>query len=578
MSEGKDLKIMRALVSVFDKTGLDAIVGCLMRHQVEIISSGGTAKAIRALGCDCMDVSTYTGYPESPDGLVKTLQPKIHGGLLLDEVDPAHKAFMDRQGILPIDMVVVNLYPFTESASKSGATEAQVHEMIDIGGPAMVRASGKGALLHGHPCVVVEPSDYKLVIDELDRSDGCVSGKLVRELAIKAFEQTARYDAAIVRYLSEPLKDRGDLEPVMMTISMKREDGSVRSMSYDLKRIRSGDNPHQPGYIGEPVEHRSYKEVIPGRGMGFTNHIDLQGYAVAIEIMETMRLLKDARTEVVVVNKHTNPAVFAARTDQIDALTAALSTDKKSPFGGALATSSKLRLVTAEFLAKKNKEERFVLDVLAAPGFEPGAVDALSSCMKNLRIIDVSQLEGWSSIHAGMRGYNMKWTIGGKPVITGIDSTTFFNSKHGMEVLSKRKPTQAELIDAHVAWIGCKAVQSNSFAFVKDAVLLAQCGGQTNREDSAKFAKIRADEFNVSLEGSAAATDSFLFDYTAIDLLHKMGVRTVIHPTRKGLTTGNLKPDQQILAKVDEYDMIMIRPYLIGADGQEMPWRVFKHL
>jgi phosphoribosylaminoimidazolecarboxamide formyltransferase/IMP cyclohydrolase len=198
--------------------------------------------------------------------------------------------------------------------------------------------------------------------------------------------------------------------------------------------------------------------------------------------------------------------------------------------------------------------------------------------MKNLRIIDVSPLDTWEKIHSCSFGYNMKWTIGGKPVITGADSTAFFNSKYGMEAISDRKPKAAETTDAHIAWIGAKAVQSNSFAFVKDATLLAQCGGQTNREDSAKFAKIRADEFGVSLEGSAAATDSFLFDHTAIELLHGMGVRTVVHPTRRNLTTGNLKPDQQILAKVNEHDMVMLRPYLVGPDGQEMPWRVFRHL
>lgn len=367
-------------------------------------------------------------------------------------------------------------------------------------------------------------------------------------------------------------------EPVEMKIIIKRSDGSQEETSYKLKPIRSGDNPHQPGFIGEPEGIQSYREVIPGRGMGFTNHLDLMGYSVAMEISLTMKLLGDTRTESVVVNKHTNPAVFAARGTQLDALIAALSTDKKSPFGGVATFSSRLKSDTAQFLAKKNKDERFVLDVLAAPGFEQGAVEALSSCMKNLRIIDVSPLDTWEKINPGASGYNMKWTIGGKPVITGQDSTAFFNSKYGMEVLSKRKPSASENTDAHIAWIGAKAIQSNSFAFVKDAVLLAQCGGQTNREDSAKFAKIRADEFNVSLEESAAATDSFLFDYTSIELLHSMGVTTVVHPTRKGLTTGNLKPDQQILAKIDEYNMVMLRPYLIGADGKDAPWRVFKHL
>ena len=172
----------------------------------------------------------------------------------------------------------------------------------------------------------------------------------------------------------------------------------------------------------------------------------------------------------------------------------------------------------------------------------------------------------------------MKWTVGNKPVITEVDKTSFFNPQYGMEVISQRKPTDSEMKDAHLAWIGAKAIQSNSFAFVKDAVLLCQCGGQTNREDSAKFANERAVEFSVSLNGSAAATDSFIFDRQAIDLLFKMGVRTVIHPTRKLLTTGSLKPDEEIIKAVNEYGMVMIRPYLIGADGQEKAWRVFRHL
>lgn len=363
-----------------------------------------------------------------------------------------------------------------------------------------------------------------------------------------------------------------------MRIVLKRADGSVQEAAYSLKPIRSGDNPHQAGFVGEPQGQASYAEAIPGRGMGFTNHLDLAGFSVATEISETMRFLGDKRTEAVVINKHTNPAVYAARGGQKEALVAAMSTDRKSPFGGVATFSSPLLLETAQFLADKNKNERFVLDVLGAPGFEAGSIEALSSCMKNLRIIDVSAIAGWDSINTGAFGYNMKFTVGGKPVMTAADSTSFFNAKYGMEILSKSKPTPAENIDAHMAWIGCKAVQSNSFAFVKDAVLLAQCGGQTNREDSAKFAKLRADEFGVSLAGSAAATDSFLFDYTSIDLLHSFGVRTVIHPTRKGLTTGSTKPDQQILAKIDEHGMVMLRPYLVGPDGAEMPWRVFKHL
>jgi phosphoribosylaminoimidazolecarboxamide formyltransferase / IMP cyclohydrolase len=365
-------------------------------------------------------------------------------------------------------------------------------------------------------------------------------------------------------------------EPKEMKIVLVFDDGSKKEANYKLNPLRSGDNPHQSGYIGEPGN--SYRELIEGRGMGFTNHIDLTGYSVAVEISLTMAFLGDKNIETVVINKHTNPAVYAAKTNQLQALKAALLTDKKSPFGGVMATSSKLTQETAKFLVEKNRAEKFVLDVLAAPGFEKGCAEELAEVMKNLRIIDLSGLNTWDKINTGVFGYNMKWTIGNKPVITEIDKTSFFNSKYGMEILSKRKPGKDELRDAHIAWIGAKAIQSNSFAFVKDGVLLCQCGGQTNREDSAKFANERALEFNISLKGSAAATDSFIFDRTAIDLVNKMGVTTVVHPTRKLLTTGSLKPDEEILKVVDEYNMIMIRPYLIGDDGKEKAWRVFRHL
>ncbi len=364
--------------------------------------------------------------------------------------------------------------------------------------------------------------------------------------------------------------------PKEMKVSLKFDDGTQKEVTYKLNPLRSGDNPHQTGFIGEPGN--SYLEVIEGRGMGFTNHLDLTGYSVAVEISRTMAFLGDRRTEAVVINKHTNPAVFAARAKQIDALIAALPSDPKSPFGGVMATSSRLTRETTDFLVEKNKSEKFVLDVLCAPGFEAGCAETLSEVMKNLRIIDVSLLSTWEKINAGVFGYNMKWTIGNKPVITEVDRLSFFNTKYGMEVLSKRKPTDAETKDAHIAWIGAKALQSNSFAFVKDAVLLAECGGQTNREDSAKFASERAAEFKVSLKGSAAATDSFIFDRQAIDLLQRMGVSTVVHPTRKLLTTGSLKPDKEIIKVVDDFNMVMVRPYLVGADGQEKAWRVFRHL
>ncbi len=364
--------------------------------------------------------------------------------------------------------------------------------------------------------------------------------------------------------------------PKEMKVTITYEDGSKKEAKYALSALRSGDNPHQAGFVGEPGN--SYKELIEGRGMGFTNHIDLTGFSVATEISKTMAFLGDKRVQAIVVNKHTNPAVYAARTNQVEALKIALTTDKKSPSGGILCTSHKLTKETTDFLVEKNRTEKFVLDVLAAPGLEPGCEQTLSEVMKNLRIVDVSALDTWEKINSGVFGLNMKWTIGNKPVITEVDKTSFFNAVYGVEVFSRRKPTDAEMKDAHLAWIGAKAIQSNSFAFVKDAVLLAQCGGQTNREDSAKFASERAAEFGVSLQGSAAATDSFIWGRDNIDMLHKMGVAIVIQPTRKLLTTGFLKTDDPIKHAIDEYNMVMLRFFLIGSDGQEKAWRVFRHL
>jgi len=245
--------------------------------------------------------------------------------------------------------------------------------------------------------------------------------------------------------------------PQKMTLTLTFDDGITKTADYDLVALRSGDNPHQAGYIGEPQD--SYKELIEGRGMGFTNHIDLNAYAVAVEISKTMAFLKDTRTEAVVINKHTNPAVYSAREKQLDALINSLKTDKKSPFGGVMATSSRLTRETTDYLVQKNKAERFILDVLAAPGFEDGCVQRLSEVMRNLRIVDVSPLDTWEKILSGVFGFNMKWTIGNKPVITEVDNTAFFNATYRLEILSERKPTESEMIDAHLAWIGAKAVQ-----------------------------------------------------------------------------------------------------------------------
>lgn len=363
-------------------------------------------------------------------------------------------------------------------------------------------------------------------------------------------------------------------------IEIQYDDGSGRIRTTDLGELRAGDNPHQKGYAGKC----GYKIIREGRGMSFTNHLDLTGYAAALELSETMKYLGDRRTEAVVINKHDIPAAFAVAFHQDDALKRAMQYDPKSPFGGVLCTNSPLTTETAKHLKDLRVNCGFTLDVIASPGFEKGAVEQLidegdkKDKMFNARVVDLSPLKTIDDVCAGIDGYNITFGIGGNPILTKLDNTSFFNHDYIMETLSHRKPETDEFIDAHLAWIGAKYIRSNSFAFVSDGVLVAECGGQTNREDSARFALDRAEEFGNDVRGSMSATDSFLFDSKALGTLNVAGVAGVVHPTRKDLTTGSLKKDEDILKKIDDYEMIMMRPRLVDEDGNEKPWRVFKHL
>ncbi|MFX0065481.1 MAG: hypothetical protein ACFFC7_25190 [Candidatus Hermodarchaeota archaeon] len=356
-------------------------------------------------------------------------------------------------------------------------------------------------------------------------------------------------------------------------------DGSEKSKDFPMTSLRAGENPHQEGFVGM----NGYKILYEGRGMSFTNHLDLIGYAAAFEMSQTMKYLGDKRQEAVVINKHTIPAIFSVDENQCTALKKSLKYDPKSPFGGIMCTSSPLTIETAKCLKRMRKEKMFTLDVLASPGFEPGSIETITQIgskkerMYNLRVVDVSELDSFDKIMMGLDGCNITFGIGSTPIITTMDTSTFFNTKCRMEVVSEKTPDDTQYIDAHLAWIGAKYVKSNSFSFVRGGVSIAQCGGQTNREDSARFAAVRAKDFGNTLENTIGATDSFLFNADSIDILHEMGVAGIVHPTRKGLTTGSLKPDEKILDRINKYEMIMVRPVL-GTEEKEVPWRVFRHL
>jgi phosphoribosylaminoimidazolecarboxamide formyltransferase / IMP cyclohydrolase len=518
-----DVKITRALLSVSDKTGLADLGRALARHGVELVSTGGTARALREAGLQVRDVAELTGFPEMMDGRVKTLHPVVHGGLLGVRDDPAHAAAMAEHGIGAIDLVVVNLYPFAQTVAK-GAERDEVIENIDIGGPSMVRSAAKN---HAYVAIVTNPADYAALVDELDRTGGATTLATRRRLAARAFAATAGYDAAIAAWFAGV--DQGE------TFPQRRVMGSHLG-----QMLRYGENPHQQAalYLPDGPAARGIAQArqVQGKELSYNNLNDADA---ALELVSEFR---DGPPTVVIV-KHANPCGVATADTLLDAYRAALACDSVSAFGGIIACNRPLDGETAEAMAA------IFTEVVAAPDADADAL-AVFARKKNLRLLLTGALPDPTR-----RGLTTRIIAGG----VLVQERDFGRvARDDLKVVTRRAPTERELDDCLFAWTVAKHVKSNAIVYARDGATAGIGAGQMNRLESARIAAWKAKDAAEKAGwaeprtiGSAVASDAFFPFADGLLAAVEAGATAVIQP-------GGSIRDADVIAAADEAGLAMV--------------------
>jgi phosphoribosylaminoimidazolecarboxamide formyltransferase/IMP cyclohydrolase len=512
-------KVARALISVYDKSNIVKLGTALKRMGVEILSTGGTASLLRDSGIDVTDVSAYTGSPEILDGRLKTLHPKVHGGILGIRDNPEHQRQMKANGIGPIDMVVVNLYPFESTIAKPGCTFEDAIENIDIGGPAMVRAASKN---HQDVAVVVDPSDYAAIIDELDRTGGELSKETKFGLAKKAFALTAHYDSAISRYLAS-VGSEGRRADMPSDISL------ACTKVWDL---RYGENPHQKAAFyrngADAAKGIADARQLQGKDLSYNNILD------ADAVLGMMYDFLDYKSAAVIA-KHNNPCGIAVSDESAsDAFAKALACDKTSAFGGIVGVTVEVDGELARALSE------IFFEVIIAPSFSAKAKDILAA-KKNLRLLEVDKLDA-SSLKGTL---SARGVLGGM-LVQGRDVSAEDVAR--AKVVTKRNPTGDELDALEFAWRVCKHVKSNAIVFAAKDRTLGIGAGQMSRVDSAKIAIMKA---GPSLEGSVVASDAFFPFRDGVDVVASAGAKAIVEP-------GGSMRDDEVIAAADEHGIAMV--------------------
>ena len=505
-------KIQRAILSVTDKSGLVEFARKLAGMGVELVSTGGTAKLLRESGISVKDISDLTGFPEMLDGRVKTLHPRVHGGILHRRSDKSHRDAVDVHGILPIDMVVVNLYAFEKTASKPGVQFEEVIENIDIGGPSMIRSAAKN---FQDVAVVTSTADYQGIADEMSKSGGSLSLATKWRLAQQAFATTAAYDAAI----ASTLETIGDDQLV------KPAGGFPQNLRLSLQKIadlRYGENPHQKAamYSDGSAKGIANARQIQGKELSFNNIVDLQAaWDLAQEFDET----------VCAIIKHTNPCGTATARTLVEAYKKALEVDPVSAFGGVIGVNRPVDGATAEEMAK------LFLEVIAAPSFDEEARTKFAA-KKNLRLVEITPTPE-------------KWVL--KNVSGGIllqDADTRQLTEADLKVVTKRQPTPEEKRALLFAWKVCKHVKSNAILYARDGQTVGVGAGQMSRVDSAKIGAMKA---VLPLKGTVAASDAFFPFPDGVEQIAKVGSTAVIQP-------GGSVRDQEVIEAADRLGLAMI--------------------
>ncbi|HWJ71088.1 MAG TPA: bifunctional phosphoribosylaminoimidazolecarboxamide formyltransferase/IMP cyclohydrolase [Sphingobium sp.] len=519
----KDVAIKRALLSVSDKAGLAELGAVLARHDVELVSTGGTAKALRDAGLTVRDISDLTGFPEMMDGRVKTLHPKVHGGLLAVRDNDEHVASMREHEIGAIDLVVVNLYPFAATVAR-GADRDEIIENIDIGGPSMVRSAAKN---HASVTIVTDTADYARLIEEMDSKAGATSYAFRRQCAAKAYAATAQYDAMIANWFA--FADQEEQFPASLSVPLQL-----------ANTLRYGENPHQSAALYLPV-------ASGGRGIG--QAVQVQGKELSYNNLNdadaALGLVAEFRDgpPTVVIVKHANPCGVATGETLIEAYKNAFECDTVSAFGGIIAVNRPLDGPTAEAISE------IFTEVVAAPDADDAA-KAVFAKKKNLRLLLTGDLPD-----PARPGLDLK-TIAGGVLVQSRDNGHI--TREDLKLVTKRAPSERELADCLFAWTIAKHVKSNAIVYAKDGVSAGIGAGQMNRRDSARIAAIKAREAAESFGwaqprtiGSAVASDAFFPFPDGLLAAAEAGATAVIQP-------GGSLNDDKVIAAADEAGLAMV--------------------
>lgn len=507
--------ITRALISVSDKTGIVEFASALSERKVEILSTGGTARLLTENNIPVIEVSEHTGFPEMMDGRVKTLHPIIHGGILgrrgMDD------RVMKENEIAPIDMIVVNLYPFEQTVANPDCDLPTAIENIDIGGPTMLRAAAKN---HKDVTVVVDAEDYARVLEEMDTNAGTVTDATRFDLAVKTFEHTSNYDGAIANYLGTRLGDETADFPRTINLQYRQ----VQTMRY-------GENPHQKAAFfierDQPEACISTAKQLQGKELSYNNIGDTDA------ALECVKQYDEGPACVIV--KHANPCGVALGSNLLEAYDRAYSTDPESAFGGIIAFNQELDAETAEAIV-----DRQFVEVIIAPQVSAEAV-AVVSAKKNVRLLECGE---WSA--EALQRQDFKRVNGGLLV---QDADLQLHNE--LKVVTKRSPTEQEMEDLLFTWRVAKYVKSNAIVYGKDKMTIGVGAGQMSRVNSARIAAIKAEHAGLEVPGSVMASDAFFPFRDGLDNAAEVGVRAVIQP-------GGSMRDEEVIAAADEHDIAMV--------------------
>ena len=510
-------KIQRAILSVTDKSGLVDFARTLAAAGVELVSTGGTAKLLRDSGIAVKDISELTGFPEMLDGRVKTLHPKVHGGILHRREDSGHRAAVAEHGIPAIDMVVINLYAFEKTAAKPGVHFEELIENIDIGGPSMIRSAAKN---FQDVAVVTSPADYEAIAEEMARLGGELSKQTKWRLAQKAFATTAAYDSAIASTLE---RVGGDLESQPLKLSAVG--GFPRTLRLSFQKVmdlRYGENPHQNAamYADASGEGVAHARQVQGKELSYNNIVDLQA---------AWDLAQEFEEPVCAIIKHTNPCGTATGKNLAEAYLRALECDPVSAFGGVIGVNCTVDAAAAAEMAK------LFLEVIAAPAFDEEAKAAFAS-KKNLRLVEVP---------AGKQDWVLKNISGGMLV---QDSDSHELAEADLKVVTKRPPTPEEKRALLFAWKVCKHVKSNAILYARDGQTVGVGAGQMSRVDACKVGAMKA---QLPLKGTVAASDAFFPFPDGVEEIAKVGATAIIQP-------GGSVRDQDVIEAADRLGLAMI--------------------